>query len=51
MKNLKKMSLQEMRQTEGGIAPWLISAAIWIADNWDDLVKGDERWKKEHAKK
>ena len=50
MKNLKKMSLQEMRQTEGGIAPWLISAAIWIADKWDELVKGAERWKKEHAK-
>lgn len=50
MKNLQEMSLNEMRKTEGGIAPWLISAAVWIADNWDDLVKGNERWKKEHAK-
>ena len=50
MKNLQEMSLNEMRKTEGGIAPWLISAEVWIADNWDDLVKGNERWKKEHAK-
>ena len=34
MKNLKTMSLQEMRKTEGGIAGWLLAlvvAAVFVA--------------------
>ena len=34
MKNLREMSLQEMRKTEGGIAGWLLAlvvAAVFVA--------------------
>ena len=34
MKNLQEMSLQEMRETEGGIAGWLLAlvvAAVFVA--------------------
>lgn len=47
--NLVELNTQELREVEGGlILPWLASAALWVADNWDDITAGNQQWKKEH---
>ncbi|MCT4013726.1 class IIb bacteriocin, lactobin A/cerein 7B family [Elizabethkingia anophelis] len=46
--NLVELNAQEVKQIEGGILPWVASAALWVIDNWDDIVAGHERYKKKH---
>ena len=55
--DLKKLNVQEMNKKEltiiqGGIGPWLvrgvIAAAVWVVDNWDDLKRGHDEYKKKH---
>lgn len=47
--NLQEMNMQELKSTEGGLAlPWQISIALWVYDNWDDITKGNQRFKDTH---
>jgi lactobin A/cerein 7B family class IIb bacteriocin len=55
--DLKKLKVQDLNKKEltiiqGGIGPWLvrgvIAAAVWVVDNWDDLKRGHDEYKKKH---
>ncbi|MDR6403261.1 MULTISPECIES: hypothetical protein [Chryseobacterium] len=47
--NLVELNAQELKEIEGGLVlPWVATAALWVIDNWDDIVAGNQEWKKQH---
>ncbi|MCT3949241.1 class IIb bacteriocin, lactobin A/cerein 7B family [Elizabethkingia anophelis] len=50
--NLVELNFQELKETEGGIIPWLVRgaavAAAWVVDNWDDIKEGHDKYRKKH---
>ncbi|HDR52821.1 MAG TPA: hypothetical protein ENN90_14585 [Mariniphaga anaerophila] len=45
VREIQKLEKKDLKQFSGGIkipgpGGWLVAAAIWIYDNWDDIVEG-----------